>query len=324
MKKRLKIAGLVLGLAMLSIAAILYTPDTSRESMISKYTTNESAFFTSANGQKLHFRDEGNATAPTLVFLHGANSSLHTWTPVINLLKNDFRCISVDLPGHGLTGPALDERYEAPALHKHLLELLDSLAVTESVWIGNSWGGWLTWRAALDHPEHIQAQVLIDASGAVGIEEQKLYLGARLMKSSLGRATMPYFTPRAIIKKSIEHTMFDDALVTETLIDRYWELLRFPGNRHAAATRSISDREPEVFERVSTLTLPTLLLWGESDEVIPVSHARAFNRAIPNSRLIIYPNVAHLPQEELPESVATDIRNFLLALNPASIVSPDQ
>ena len=172
-------------------------------------------------------------------------------------------------------------------------------------------GGWLSWRSALSHPERVSGLILIGASGPPHSEDQKLYLGARIMSTKFGRWLAPKFTPRSIIKSSMETTYFDQDLITPELIDRYWELLRYPGNRVAAGDRSITPRNPEVWNDVSNINVPVLLLWGEEDLVTPMSFAYEFNKKIKDTKLISYPNVRHIPMEEKPESVSSDISEWV-------------
>ena len=109
----------------------------------------------------------------------------------------------------------------------------------------------------------------------------------------------------------METTYFDQDLITPELIDRYWELLRYPGNRVAAGDRSITPRNPEVWNDVSNINVPVLLLWGEEDLVTPMSFAYEFNKKIKDTKLISYPNVRHIPMEEKPESVSSDISEWV-------------
>lgn len=310
--RKLLIRAVLALLALFGIAIFFYyTPDTDRAEMVSKYSSPASQLVDLKDGFNLHYQLTGPDTAPVLVFLHGSNSSLQTWHPIVRILENEFRCLVIDLPGHGLTGPSPDSDYSVTALHNSLQKLLEALDIERAVWIGNSWGGWISWRMALDHPEKVEGLVLISSSGAISTEEEKLYLGARILRSPAGRALMPHFTPRSMITTSLKHTVHDDTLVTDAMIDRYWELNRFPGNRKAAAIRAITDREVERFHDLAEITTPTLILWGEEDLVSPVSHAHAFKRVIEHARLHTYPNTGHLAQEERAEDVARDITNFV-------------
>lgn len=319
MKKMIKI--ILLLLVVLGAAFLIFrTPDTDRADMIAKYGSEASRFVEDSHGAKIHYRDEGNKDGPALLLIHGSNSLLQTWEPVVALLGVRYRLISLDLYGHGLTGPHPTGAYDADTNIAAAVRVLDTVGVDKAYWVGNSMGGWLSWRAGLSVPERISGLVLIDASGAQVAEKIKPYLGARLARSSIGQILLPEITPRFLVKSSLEENFAKPERLTEAQVDRYWELLRFPGNRQAAVDRGKIPRQPEKWDEVGTLEMPVLLLWGEQDSVIPLSHARAFEAAIPGSKLITYADAGHLPMEETPEQVARDIDAWIQRLNVAPAV----
>ncbi len=318
MKKMIRI--ILLLLIVLGVAFFVFrTPDTDRTEMIAKYGNEASRFVEDGKGAKIHYRDEGNKDGPALLLIHGSNSLLHTWEPMVALLGDKYRLISLDLYGHGLTGPHPTGAYDADTNIAAAVRVLDTVGVDKAYWVGNSMGGWLTWRAGLSVPERISGLVLIDASGAQVAEKVKPYLGARLARSSIGQILLPEITPRFLVKSSLAENFARPERLTEEQVDRYWELLRFPGNRKAAVDRGKTPRQPEKWDEVGTLEMPVLLLWGEQDRVIPVSHARAFEAAIPDSKLITYADAGHLPMEETPEQVARDIDVWIQSLDGAAV-----
>lgn len=306
MKKTIRI--ILLLLVLVGAAFFIFrTPDTDRNAMIAKYSNESSRFLDDGNGGKIHYRDQGNKNGPAILLIHGSNSMLQTWEPLVALLGDKYRLISLDLYGHGLTGPNPTGAYDAETNIAEAVRVMDAVGVDRAYWVGNSMGGWLAWRAGLSVPDRVAGLVLIDASGAQVSQKVRPYLGARLARSAIGRILLPEITPRFLVKKSLEENFARPERLTENLVDRYWELLRFPGNRQAAVDRAETPREPGKWSEIGNLKMPVLLLWGERDRVIPVSHARAFAAAIPNSKLITYSDAGHLPMEETPEQVARDI-----------------
>ncbi|MBT8115883.1 MAG: alpha/beta hydrolase [Arenicella sp.] len=305
------------GIVLLLIVAflLLRVGDTDLLQAQQKYGGQNALYLDDGYGGKIHYRDQGKRDGLPLLMVHGANSSLHTWEQLVTLLAPEYRLISYDQHGHGLTGPHAADVYHATAKIETALRVLDAVGVEKAVWVGNSMGGWLTWRAALAVPERIAGVVLMNASGVVGGEPVSLYLGARLANSSLGQLLLPHITPRSLIKRSIEDNYVDDDKVNEALVTRYWELLRYPGNRRAAVSRYRTDREPEYWQQVGQISQPTLLLWGQHDQVTPPSFGRAFNAAIADSQLIIYDDAGHLPMEEIPQRVAADLSRWLQRQN---------
>lgn len=310
MKKTIRILLLLL-VVLVAAFFIFRTPDTGRNAMIAKYSNESSRFLDDGHGGKIHYRDQGNKNGPAILLIHGSNSMLQTWEPLVAFLGAKYHLISLDLYGHGLTGPNPTGAYDAESNIAEAVKVLDAVGVDKAFWVGNSMGGWLTWRAGLSVPERVSGLVLIDASGAQVEQKAKPYLGARLAQSWFGQMLLPEITPRFLVKSSLQETVARPDQVTEELVDRYWELLRFPGNRQAAVDRAKTPRQPEKWAEVGSLNMPVLLLWGEQDKVIPLSHARAFQAAIPGSQLITYADAGHLPMEETPAQVARDIDNWI-------------
>src|SRR3546814_11818830 len=81
--------------------------------MIAKYGGPNATFAAGPAGQRIHYRDQGRADGPPIILIHGANASLHTWEPLVKRLGADYRIITLDLPGHGLTGATPDPAYSA-------------------------------------------------------------------------------------------------------------------------------------------------------------------------------------------------------------------
>ena len=314
------IAGLlaVLGLAFLS----LRTPDTNRAEMIAKYGGPAATFAEGAGGMRVHWRDEGCRDCPAIILLHGSNASLHTFEPMIRELAGEYRIITYDQPGHGLTGPHPRDDYSAAGMFEALNAVANAARLDRFYLGGNSMGGWVAWRYALAYPERVEGLILIDAAGAPlrdGEKAPALNLGFRLMRNPLLRPLMSQITPRGLVEKSLQDTVADPAIVDDAMVDRYWELLRFPGNRRASAARALADREPQYFDRIAEITAPTLLLWGAEDKLIHASAATTFDERMPNADVIILENVGHIPMEEAPAATANAVRRFLEGLQPEAV-----
>jgi len=308
----------VLGLSFLA----LRTPDTDRAEMVAKYGGPAATFADGAGGMRVHWRDEGCRDCPAIILLHGANSSLHTFEPMIAELAGEYRIITYDQPGHGLTGPHPRNDYTAAGMFEALNAVANAARLDRFYLGGNSMGGWVAWRYALNYPERVEGLILIDAAGAPlreGESAPPLNLGFRLLRNPLLRPLLSQITPRSLVQKSLQETVSDPSIVTNAMVDRYWELLRFPGNRRASALRANADREAEVFDRISDITAPTLLLWGAEDRLIFPSAATTFDERLPNAEVVILDDVGHIPMEEAPAATANAIRRFLEGLQPEAV-----
>lgn len=302
-------------LAILGIAfLVLRTPDTDREAMIAKYGGPTSQFVTLADGTRVHVRDTGG-TLPPIVLLHGSNASLHTWEPLVRELSGEYRIIRLDLPGHGLTGANAARSYRVEDMIAAVEGTVEALGVDSFILGGNSMGGGISWRYAVEYPAKVRALLLLDAGGMpprAEDAEPKSNIGFRLARSPLGRWIGGEIIPRGLIRRSLEQSVADPSLVNEAMVDRYWELLRFPGNREATIARFGSPRpDPAIAERAREIRVPTLILFGKEDRIINPSAAQSFAERIAGSETILFDNIGHLPMEEAPAQTADAIRDFL-------------
>jgi len=311
--------GLLLLLAVVFMA--LRTPDTQRDAMIAKHGAKNGAtlFARGPAGQSIHYRDQGCRTCPAMLLLHGANSSLHTWEPLVAQLGAEYRIVTLDLPGHGLTGGTPDDDYSAAGMMAAIDVVAAQLDLERFIIGGNSMGGGISWRYALAQPARVEALVLLNAAGMpprAGEQPPSSNIGFRIMQYSAGRWLAGQITPRSLVKSSLQQSVSNQAVVTEAAVDRYWELLRFPGNRQATATRAAQPRDMRMAERVGEISVPTLIVFGAEDRIINPSAAQTFGERIKGSKIVLLPGIGHLPMEEAPQATAAAIRAFLSPAKP--------
>lgn len=321
MKRALKWIGAALLIAIAALFAWGHAPDTDPAAMRAKYASAASKFIDAGGGLTVHVRDEGKRDGPVLVLLHGSNASLHTWEPWVARLGAKYRVISLDQIGHGLTGPNPTGQYDGAAFVGTLDALLSRMGVTRFALAGNSMGGYVAWEYALAHPGKLTHLVLVDAAGPPDDPNKKLPIGFRIARTPGLSKLALVITPRSIFDKSLHGSVSNQAVVTPAAIDRYWELNRYPGNRDATGQRfaQYAGRARNA-DRLGEITVPTLILWGAEDKLIPVSGADWFAARIPGAQKIVYPGIGHLPMEETAERSADDVDAFLSKPFP----SPDK
>ena len=318
---------------LLSAAAYLYKGDLSAEYVDKKYSNDESRFLTMRNGARVHYRDEGNPSNPTIVLVHGSNASLHTWEPWVEIFKASYRVVSMDLPAHGLTGATPDRDYSSKAQINTVEAVVSHLGLESFVLGGNSMGGGVTWRYTLQHPKKVQAMLLVDASGLPQFRRESIAnegeskrtrkaqkkeapLFFTLMRKAWFRTTARYLDPYFFAVQGVKSAYNDSPVVTRELINRYYELNLREGSREATISRfgRFGERSQEPAD-ANALSLPTLVMWGSEDTIIPVSVADQFTSALENTTLVVYADVGHMPMEEIPERSAADVVSFLEAIN---------
>ena len=161
--KRILISLLAIVLLLAILILIFRTPDIPLDELLPLYT-NQSSQFYQAQGMQIHYRDEGpKADKLPLVLLHGTGSSLHTWDSLVAKLP-EKRCIRLDIPGFGLTGPHPLRNYTPENTAKIIDDLLKYVGADSCIIAGNSLGGFIAWSYALDHPR-AKKMILIDAAG---------------------------------------------------------------------------------------------------------------------------------------------------------------
>lgn len=298
----------VLGAAFL----ILRTPDTDPADMRAKYGGEPSQFVLLENGQKIHLRDEGPRDAPAIMLLHGSAADLHTWQPWAEALKQDYRVIRFDQVGHGLTGPDDAGDYSLNNFVADIDEVADALALDSFVLAGSSMGGSHAASYAMEHGDRLNAVVLVGASGAPIRPERKASLVYRLAQTPGINQVMAQITPRSMIKDTLSATLANKAILTEEAVDRYWELLRYPGNRQATIARFSNPRVSLDADDIARIDVPALILCGEEDPLIPPASCAWYDEQWPNSQIVMYQGIGHLPHEEAPRQTIADVQAFML------------
>ncbi|WNB16956.1 alpha/beta fold hydrolase [Marivirga arenosa] len=315
MQKTLKIITYIIIVTIALIIVVLaffYKSDIPTTVNEEKYFTEESRYIT-VDQNKLHIRITGQG--PALLLIHGSFSSLHTWEVWQRNLENDFTTISVDLPGHGLTGANPQNLYTTDYYSDLLWKLVDQLNYESISIAGNSMGGQVAYKMALMNPNKVKQLILLNSSG---VRNQKRVIKTNdgfsvfdLINNPISAQLMKKVTPKFLVKMSLKQVYYDHSKFNESKLERYYDLLLNEGNREATMVR-FQQKSDSRFEELSNLEIPTLIIWGEHDNWIPVENAYKFNKIIPNSTLKIYENTGHVPMEEIPLETSQLAKEFIL------------
>ncbi|MBX7541067.1 alpha/beta fold hydrolase [Qipengyuania sphaerica] len=304
--------GLLVLLAVLVIAFFaMRVPDTDPAEMRAKYAGEPSQFIDIGEGRAIHLRDEGPRDAPVIVLLHGSNADLHTWQKWAESLKEDYRVIRFDQRGHGLTGPATDGDYSAEGFGEDIDAVTEKLGVETFTLAGNSMGGGIAMAYAIARPWKLDALVLVDASGAPVKREGGGNLAFTLAGMPVVGDILSQLLPRSLVAKSLSQSVSNQDVVTDEAIDRYWELARYPGNRSATRKRFSTPRVAYDAKEIERVQVPTLIIWGKEDALIPYEAALWYDKHLRNSTLVAYDGIGHIPMEEAAERSATDLKIWL-------------
>lgn len=308
------------GISIAALIAVYWTPDKNVDELKKWQFSNSE--FVDINGIPAHMVRSSKCansnietvkgSRKTIVLLHGTSASLHTWQGWTKALSNEYCVVSIDLPGFGLTGPYPNEntKYNSANYATFVIALLDKLNLDKVILAGNSLGGKIAWRTAALYPERIDKLILVDAVGYPATPKS-IPLGFKLAAYPALKPILNRILPRSVVKKSILSVYADDSKVDDALVDRYYDLSLRAGNRGALSDRLRDFDNTEDQQQIKQLSLPTLILWGAQDDLIPVENAALFHRDIANSQLKIFDNLGHVPHEEDPLATVKTVKDFL-------------
>ena len=308
MSQLLNVGGVLFMSAFLSVGLLygLWAPDLELSELRTRYGVT-SQDVVRVDGLNFHYKDTGPKDAPVVLLLHGFGSSLQTWDVWAAQLEKDYRVIRLDLPGFGLTGPSPLHDYSERGDLATLTHFVDQLGVASYSIIGHSMGGKMAWSLAAADAKRVNALVLIAPDGFPEAKDigTKPYAVPGIM------GMMKFCLPKYLVRKSIEPAFFDPNALSDSLVDRYYDMLRAPGVRAAILERANQTTYTDPVPRLMKITAPTLLIWGEKDRMIPSSNAQSYAKVLPSSKTVLLPNLGHLVQEEQPELALTHVTDFL-------------
>lgn len=258
-----------------------------------------------ANGLQIHYRDVGDGFP--IVFLHGFTGSTRNWALTVPALRDRFRCVSLDHPGHGQSEKATDTAFYAlPNMAAVAYAAIREIGIEECYLVGHSMGGMISQHVILDHPQLVRALILVDTAAApiTGFESanEKLRQIARAEGIEAAFDLRSKRDPRAA----------DPAFL------RLWreQFVMTSVEAYIGGSLAMENREP-LLERLASLTVPTLIVCGENDEPF-LQPSREMQAAIPGSELVIIPGAGHGPAMESPADFNRTLSGFLDRVHAAA------
>ena len=279
--------------------------------------------YATIHGHEIAFRREGSG--PLLVLLHGMAGSSATWRHVIPTLARRFTVVAPDLLGHGDSAkPRTD--YSLGAYASGVRDLVAALGHDRGTLVGQSFGGGVAMQMAYQFPERCERLVLV-GSGGLGLEVNPLLralslpgaalalpFGCRPLVRDLGRGAARFLARRGRrvgpvldeIGRSYASLVHEDA--RRAFVQTLRSVIDLHGQRVSASDRLYLTAE-----------VPTLIVWGTHDPVIPVAHAHAAHASMAGSRLELFDGVGHYPHCEDPARFVRVLEAFVDATAPAQV-----
>ncbi len=276
------------------------------------------------HGNRVSYRIAGEG--PVLLLVHGIAGNALTWTAVQERLGVHFTTIAPDLPGHGVSDKPVGD-YSLGSLASALRDLLLALGHERATLLGHSLGGGVAMQFAYQFPERTERLILV-SSGGLGQDVNLILRAACLPGADLFLATLA--SPLATAGSGVARVLgrfgwrpapdlqevasgFSSLADTETrmaFLNTLRSVVGMAGQRVDATNRLYL-----------TADLPTLLVWGENDPIIPVSHAREAHERMPGSRLVTFPGAGHMPHLDEPLRFTDALLDFLEQTEPAEFSS---
>ncbi|WP_020414176.1 alpha/beta fold hydrolase [Microbulbifer variabilis] len=290
-----------------------FSPSLSRNEL-SEYSFNQLSL---ENGFSVNYREIGPEGHPVLLCFHGGGDSLSAWNDWVKILSEDYHLILVDLPGHGLTDPLPGGTYTPKHFADFIAKFIEAMKLEKFVMIGHSFGGNSVLRYLVEHPDTVEAAILVSPGGYRCDKGLEMPTGmARFVISHWGRHLVSHLGSRGLIRRILHSKMFyDPHALSETLVERIYLLSRYEKNRGTAlnlvANASVNFQPLNDLENIKT---PTLFIWGADDQIIPLEVGRYFSDKIPGSQLITYENIGHMAHVENAKISADDAIKFIKGL----------
>ena len=322
---RIKVSlAIVLALLGVLVFGPLLIPAGPLEDVVpARQLADEESRFVEVSGLEVHVKDAGarGSDGPAFVLFHGFGASVYTWHEVLDPLAEEGFAVAFDRPGFGLTERpesgswGRGENPYAPDAQVDLtLGLMDELGIDEAVLIGSSSGGSVAAQVALEHPERVLGLVLVGAAiyttgGAPPWSRPLLYtpqldrVGPLLMRSLAGESG----------ENLLRAAWADPERIDEQTVAAYRRYTRVEGWDRALWEVSKASRRPRVADRLDDVAVPTLVIAGAADAVVPVEDAERIAQELSSADLVFLDGCGHTPQEECPDAFLAAVRDWWAA-----------
>jgi non-heme chloroperoxidase len=252
-----------------------------------------------STGVLMKYHDVGPKEGKPIIFIHGPGSLSRDWYLVGPELLDVYRVLAMDLRGHGQSGVP-DCCYTSEDYERDVIAFMDALKINSATIVGHSMGSFIAQRIALNSPTRVEKLVLISASDkGTGNDKYDRMYGSSQTKNGIDQAVLDKWNETASIMP------IPDVMRTKSNYER----LAIPQNVWKADLKLMLAEDNSA--RLTGISVPTLILWGEQDQVFVKEDQDRLRAEIKNAQFKSYPGAGHTVQWEMPLEVATDIRNFI-------------
>jgi len=262
-------------------------------------------YWANLDGLKIRYRESGKGNDRHVLFIHGLGSSSDRWLGIPDVLSANFHTIALDLPGFGESDKPATMNYTIQNFRETIVDFINKLGINDGKTsiIGHSLGGFIAAEVTIENKNLVERLVLIDSSGM-------LKKPTPLLEEYLQVAMNPTADK---VRKVFEQMVADPARIPSKLVDGFIARINSPNAKYAFKSTLQNSANTQIgLERLELIEdIPTLIIWGTKDKVIPINHSELFKEAIMNSRIEIIQDAGHAPFAEKPDQVCEILRNFL-------------
>lgn len=243
---------------------------------------------------------------PPILLIHGFASSVFTYRRIIPLLEKHFSIYAVDLPGFGKSEKSTSFIYSFQNYAKLMIECIRQFEIPNTSIVAHSMGGQIALNMALMAPEKINKLILLCSSGYLKRSKKLLICSSYL---PFFEKLVQFYVRRKEVRDHLKNVFFNHTFINDELIQEFGRPLSEKGF-YKALIRLLRHREDDLLpEQLQTIQVPTLLVWGEDDRVVPLEVGKRLVQDLPDAKLITYKKTGHLITEEKPDLV---FKNILL------------
>ncbi len=322
MKKAWKIAlSIIAGLLLLILVGPFLVPVRPPENtQPPEALADPDSRFIDINNLSIHYKIMGEGE-PFFILLHGFGASTFSWREVMAPLSEIGTVIAYDRPAFGLTERPVEwegkNPYTAESNLQILLGLMDAMDVEKAVLVGNSAGGALATQFTLAHPERVQALIQVDSAVYQTIPDSPLlywffqtpqvnHLGPLFVRRLAGVQGTEFLQTAWHDPDNLELTPEIEEGYRKPLMVDHWDRALWEFTRAA--------RAPGLVENLDQISVPTLVITGDDDQIVPPENSIRLAEDIPGAMLVIIENCGHLPQEECPAAFLNAVNDFMTTL----------
>lgn len=269
--------------------------------------------FTEVDGTTIHFQEFGERGNPTLLLIHGFTASTYVWQSVAPALAAaDFHVIAIDLIGFGFSDKPKSFDYTIGSQARMIERFMDRLGIGRATLVGSSYGGAVALTVALDYPERVEKLVLSDAVINNSPKKHPIMKLAKI--PGIGEVITPFLLDSKVFAKFRMHETLAPAnhhLITKERVESVLRPLKAADGHYSVLASGRNWEADRIEEDLSLINQPTLIIWGENDNVIPLKNGETLYNSILHSRFVVLKNCGHVPQEEKPDIFAGLVTEFL-------------